>query len=125
MFIKKDLRKIEDILHDPNDNREIMKLAKRAAEFQGSVRVICHEQRLPALANLKVLNLYDNCISNLTAIGILANTPLEELNLGCNNIQSLPLEVSYQLFLCSNSCIFSSVLVKNLSLVISLATFRR
>ncbi len=30
---------------------------------------------------------------NLNGIGILSETPLEELNVGCNRLSSLPLEV--------------------------------
>jgi Leucine-rich repeat (LRR) protein len=92
MFIKKDLRKIEEILSDESDERETLKLAKRSPEFQGSVRILCRESKLPALANLKVLNLYDSAIESLQGIGMLSQTPLEEINLGGNKLTSIPLE---------------------------------
>jgi hypothetical protein len=65
MFIKKDLRKIEEILVDANDNRDRLLLSKRGSEFQGNIRVICRESTLSALTNLKVLNLYDNSLVSL------------------------------------------------------------
>ncbi len=68
MFIKKDLRKIEDILSDPNDTREFLKLSKRAFEFQGGVKIICNENSKAALNNLRVLNLYSNSINNLEVV---------------------------------------------------------
>ena len=65
MFIKKDLRKISEILSDPDDSREYLKLSKRSFEFQSTVQIICTEANIPALKSLKVLNLYDNCINDL------------------------------------------------------------
>ena len=44
--------------------------------------------------NLRVLNLYDNALTNLNGIGILANSPIEEMNLGNNSLSLLPLEFS-------------------------------
>lgn len=92
MFIKKDLRKIDEILADENDKKDILKLAKRSAEFQGSVRALCRESKLQSLANLRILNLYDNCLTDVDGIGLLSQTPIEEINLGCNKLSTLPLE---------------------------------
>lgn len=94
MFIKKDLRKIVEILADPNDKRENLKLSKRIFEFQSGLRCICKESNLPSLENLKAINLYDNCLDNLQGIGLLSQTPLVEINLGNNRITSIPFEVS-------------------------------
>lgn len=94
MFIKKDLRKIEEILNDEKDKREIMKLAKRKNEFRGSIANICRESRLNALGNLKILNLYDNSLTNVRGIGLLSRTPIEEINLGANKLTNLPIEIS-------------------------------
>lgn len=93
MFIKKDLRKIPEILEDEEDDREVMRLSKRSAEFKGSLQVL----RLSlysnsSLSKLRVLNLYDNHINTLEGIGNLDITPIEEINLGCNELNHLPFE---------------------------------
>lgn len=94
MFIKKDRRRIEQIIQDPEDKRESLILSKRVPEFQNSTRILCREVYLPALKNLRVLNLYDNALTNLHGIEILAKTCIEEINLGANQLTSLPSEVS-------------------------------
>ena len=92
MFIKKDMRKIDEILNDPKDDRTVLKLSKRAPEFEGTLSILTRENRLKALTNLTMVNLYDNSITTLDGIGAWAMAPLEELNLGCNKLSSLPLE---------------------------------
>ena len=93
MFIKKDRRKINEIFRDEGTAIEALKLSKRKAEFQGTLRIICQETKVKLLGNLKVLNLYDNDLSNIDGIGLLAQTPVEDINLGCNQLTKLPLEV--------------------------------
>lgn len=93
MFIKKDRRRIDQILEDGEDSRESLLLSKRVPEFQGSTRILLREVNLPALKNLKVLNLYDNGLNSLPGIGLLSHTPVEEINLGCNKLTTLPIEV--------------------------------
>jgi hypothetical protein len=39
MFIKKDTRKVREILEDSKDERTHLKLARREAEFNGSINV--------------------------------------------------------------------------------------
>lgn len=95
MFIKKDRRKIDEILREEGSKIETLKLSKRAAEFQGSIKIICHELKVKILCNLRVLNLYDNALTNVDGIGILSQTPIEDLSLGCNKLTKLPLEVYY------------------------------
>jgi len=90
MFIKKDLRKIEEILNDPKDERTSLKLAKRTGEFDGNIS--CLTRKLDALSNLTSVNLYDNSLLTLEGIGALSIAPLSELNLGCNKLTSIPLE---------------------------------
>jgi len=92
MFIKKDLRKIDEILADPNDERERVLLPKRSSELRGSVKVLCRESNIKKLGKLKVLNLYENELTSLKGIGLLASTPVEDVNLGSNQLSSIPLE---------------------------------
>jgi hypothetical protein len=68
MFIKKDLRKVDQILVDRNDTREELKLANRKTEFCGSLNILCQKSKLPSLSSLRVLNLYDNDISDIQGI---------------------------------------------------------
>ena len=95
MFIKRDLRKIEDILADESSGKSLLKFSNRKAEFNGNVHVLCKESKLHYLAELDTLNLYANDISSLQGIGLLSQTPIRELNLGSNKIASIPLEVLY------------------------------
>eukprot|EP01041_Mallomonas_annulata_P009807 gene9807-20397_t len=92
MFIKKDLRKIDEILSDLSDTRESLKLSKRPAEFQGNVKILCQPTRITSLSNLKALNLYDNSLKSLEGIELLNQTPIEVLNAGCNKLESLPMK---------------------------------
>ena len=72
MFIKKDLRKIPEILNDKTDDRTSLKLSKRKYEFQGSVKLICNTNSINMLRDLKSLNAYGNEISNLN-VRIISN----------------------------------------------------
>lgn len=92
MFIKRDLRKIDDILTDPSSNKRLLKFANRKAEFDGNIRVLCKESKLQYLTELETLNIYANDISNLQGIGLLSITPVKEINLGCNKLSMIPLE---------------------------------
>jgi Leucine-rich repeat (LRR) protein len=94
MFIKKDKRKINEILKEEGTKLDTLKLSMRTAEFQGTLRIICQETKIKLLCNLRVLNLYDNALTNVDGIGMLSQTPIEEINLGCNKLDKLPLEVS-------------------------------
>ena len=93
MFIKKDYRKIDEILDDPQDQRESLKLSKRGGEFNGKITCLCREAKLNSFANLKFLNLYGNDLTDITGVGFLSNTPVEEINLGGNSLKALPVEV--------------------------------
>lgn len=93
MFIEKDRRRIDQILVDPNDNREKLLLSKRSPEFNTNLKILCIEPNLPSLLNLKELNLYDNNLADLTGIGLLSITPVESINLGANKLKNIPEEV--------------------------------
>lgn len=81
------------MLTDEKDPRTTVILTKRFAELQGSTKILCKEINMSALMNLRVLNLYDNGITNLHGIGLLAQTPIEEINLGSNKLSAIPSEV--------------------------------
>jgi len=93
MFVKKDLRKIPDILTDPNDSREKMLLARRGPEFDGGIRILFKSYDASAFQNLQVLSLYDNMLQNIQGIGFLSYSPIIELNIGRNHLKSLPDEL--------------------------------
>jgi Leucine-rich repeat (LRR) protein len=96
MFVKKDDRKLADILADESDAREELQLGRRQSEFpRGSLRSLCAEPNLPALSRVRKMSLYDNGLSSLGGIGLLGNgwAPLMELNLGKNCLSSLPEEL--------------------------------
>lgn len=93
MFVQRDLRKIDEILLDTSADKRLLKFSNRKAEFGGNLRVLCSESKVMLLTALETLNIYSNELTNLQGIGLLSYTPLRELNLGCNKISSLPLEV--------------------------------
>lgn len=86
MFIKKDLRKVPQILVDAEEKDETiedLRLQKRKAEFNGSIKVLCQpESNLHALRRINSLSLYDCDIQDLEGIGELST--LQTLNLGRN-----------------------------------------
>ena len=90
MFIKRDERKIVQILSDPEDGRSRMLLSKRSHEFDGNLDLLCRESNVKQLKNLRELNLYENQLRSIDGIGMLAKTPLEDLNLGSNQLTTLP-----------------------------------
>jgi len=92
MFIQRDQRKVDLILADPSSDKRVLKFSNRKEEFSGGVKRLCRDSNLSHLKDLKTLNLYANEISDLQGMGMLSQTPLEEVNLGNNKISSLPLE---------------------------------
>jgi Leucine-rich repeat (LRR) protein len=112
MFIKKDLRKIPEILADAakqgkenagsrNDNSnqppllQDLQLQRRQAEFPGGsiAKTLCQPSNAPALFHLQSLSLYDCNIVDLTGIGLLSN--LKSLSCGRNpNLTTIPGEFS-------------------------------
>jgi Leucine-rich repeat (LRR) protein len=94
MFIKKDLRRIEEILKDESDSKEILKLSKRAPEFNGNINIVCQERFRHNIINLKILNLYDNKLTTIHHIDYFQHLPFfEEINLGNNQLTQIPTEV--------------------------------
>jgi len=79
MFVKKDERKIPQILseasaQDRKENLTELRLARRPAEFNGSISILCQPHYANALHDLISLSLYDCQISTLTGIGYLASS---------------------------------------------------
>jgi Leucine-rich repeat (LRR) protein len=103
MFVKKDLRKIPEIFADAADSSEAdssksiseLRLARRPAEFKGSIAPLCQPQYRPSLQTLTSLSLYDCQISNLQNIEFLSEAcpVLQEINLGRNPLASIPDEL--------------------------------
>jgi hypothetical protein len=71
MFIKKDKRKINDILREESGKLDTLKLSKRASEFEGGLRVICHENKIKAMKNLKVCSLSMLSLCSLLSLSAL------------------------------------------------------
>jgi Leucine-rich repeat (LRR) protein len=95
MFIKKDLRPIPEILRDPDDTRERLLLGRRDNEFNGNVKRLCQPKNVERLENLRTLSLYQNKLTELEGIGNFRSLlNLTEVNLGKNDLSSLPEEFS-------------------------------
>ena len=80
MFVKKDLRKIPQILADASgdditsDKRlKELRLARRPAEFNGSASILCQPEYASALRDIISLSLYDCQISNISDLGFSAS----------------------------------------------------
>lgn len=93
MFVKKDLRKVREILLDEEDTREKMLLARRAPEFKGDLRILCQPSSILRISKLSHLSLYGNELKTIEGIGHLSKVPLTRLNLGNNILENLPDEI--------------------------------
>jgi len=90
--VKRDTRKIKEILVDEEDPRHDMFLARRSAEFpMGGIRpVLCRPQQVDCMLNLVNLSLYGNNLVSLGGIEALARCEsLVHLDLGKNNLSDL------------------------------------
>ena len=93
MFIKKDTRKLTEMLTDESDPKERLILSRRKDFFRGHVKLLCQARYMPKLPKLHTLSLYDNGISDASGIGVFSALPtLRELNLGRNELTQLPAE---------------------------------
>lgn len=82
MFVKKDTRKVTEILYDEKGTRDNLKLGRREAEFGGGTKLLLDPTHAERLADVQVLSLYDNKLKELNYISTLAHYAhkLEELN---------------------------------------------
>lgn len=94
MFVKKDLRKIREIIADAADERTQLKLARRPPEFSGNLKALCRRSWFSsgAFRKLEYLSLYGNELNSVEGIGMFSATPLKRLNLGGNKINVLPVD---------------------------------
>ena len=90
MFIKKDLRKVQEILEDPSDPRKTLKLGRREAQFNGNISVLIDDKYRDALESCEYLSLYNNKLDSIRGIHAFDGSPLESLNLGRNQLKTLP-----------------------------------
>lgn len=93
MFIKKDLRKIPEIVRDSQTNESSalteLSLNKRKAEFHGTVKPLCEPAFAPSLSTVTSLSLYDCGIVDLTGLGDMFPS-LKTLSCGQNPISEVP-----------------------------------
>lgn len=95
MFVKRDLRKVLDVLSDPSDARTELKLARRAPEFEGgsTAPLLFSRESAPALTRVRYVSLYDDGLTRLAGVSHLAAAAagvVEDLNVGRNRLAELP-----------------------------------
>lgn len=91
MFVKKDTRKVAEILYDAKDARAALFLGRREAEFNGTTKALLDASNGASLSATTYLSLYGNKLTELAHVSTLAeHAPLEEINLGHNQLTSLP-----------------------------------
>lgn len=89
MFIKKDQRKVIEILEVPSDSISL-KLGRRSAEFGGTSRLLTDPQHAPKLAGVRQCSLYGNDLRKLEHWGVLGDNAaaLEDLNVSGGGLRS-------------------------------------
>ena len=92
MFVKKDHRKLAEVLYDERDARVIMRLGRREAEFNGSTAPLLEARHGPQLAALTELDLGSNKLYELAHFSTLASYAhsLKALDLSNNAISEIP-----------------------------------
>jgi len=89
MFVKRDLRKINELIHDPEAVKNLS-LSRRPAEFSSSLKPLINPTNLPLLSPVLTLSVYDCEIDDVTALGKLGGTNVQEINIGRNPVKILP-----------------------------------
>jgi hypothetical protein len=90
MFIKKDARKLAEVVADAHDDRAQLKLARRGPEFRGDTRALFTADNAPAFARTRYLSLYNNKLASVNGLSTLAGAPLADLVLSNNELTALP-----------------------------------
>mgnify|MGYP006101397443 CR=1 FL=1 len=93
MFIKKDLRKIDVILKDP-ESIPFLKLARRPAEWNGSLKTLINSSNIHMLTPLETLSVYESKITDISALSKLEHTSIKQINVGRNPITSIPSDLA-------------------------------
>ncbi|KAK8803236.1 hypothetical protein WA158_000930 [Blastocystis sp. Blastoise] len=95
MFIKKDLRKIPEILDDEYDDCKDLFLARRSPEFQGTIDLLVSNVNKDRFKNTQYLSLNSNMLHTVNGIGIFNESPLKFLTLSNNKLETLSQEIRY------------------------------
>lgn len=91
MFIKKDNRKVLEIIYSEDSDLTQLKLARREAEFAAGTDLLLSPQHSAQLATTRHLTLYNNKLTKLTNVRSIAkHNTLESLDLGLNSLTELP-----------------------------------
>lgn len=91
MFIKKDNRKVLEIIYSEDSDLSQLKLARREAEFAAGTDLLLSPQHSAQLASTRHLTLYNNKLTRLTNVRSIAkHNTLESLDLGLNSLTELP-----------------------------------
>ena len=91
MFIKKDNRKVLEIIYSEDSDLSQLKLARREAEFAAGTDLLLSPQHSAQLASTRHLTLYNNKLTKLTNVRSIAkHNTLESLDLGLNSLTELP-----------------------------------
>lgn len=93
MFIKKDTRKVQEILQGDESELRVLKLARRRFEFKnGDLNILFNSKTTSnKLKSSEYISLYGNELHKIEGIDCLSNGELKELNLGNNYLKDLPL----------------------------------
>jgi Leucine-rich repeat (LRR) protein len=69
--------------------------SNRVPEFKDhTIAVLTHSKHKQAYTKVKALSLYGNSLTSISGISVFDSSPLEILNVGCNDITSLPSELA-------------------------------
>lgn len=89
------MRKINEIMLDPEDDRKELKLARRKPEFKsGTIDILCRNAYKNSFANLEYISLYGNELRTVSGIEVFKDSPINCLNLGKNKLSDVPMSLN-------------------------------